>query len=197
MNYKDKVISKLMKIKGIEATYVLTKKDRNEILKSERKAEEQILSGCAMGFNLGLRKVLEREVVIAFLHNENYEWPQDPTVQLICENELVGEEIKDKKRFLSLKHEGKVILFGDSFALYTNKLELMKKARPESMYFLFPPLKMPQIGDLQDVLDVILSIPSTPADLYLKERMREQGIDVSKKRLGTALLGFNAVKVSQ
>jgi len=56
---------------------------------------------------------------------------------------------------------------------------------------------MPQIGDLQDVLDVILSIPSTPADLYLKERMREQGIDVSKKRLGTALLGFNAVKVSQ
>jgi len=186
-----------MKIKGIEATYVLTKKDRNEILKSERKAEEQILSGCARGFNLGLRKVLEMEVVIAFLHNENYDWPPDPTVQLICENELVGEEIKDKKKFLELKDEGKVILFGDSFALYTNKLEVMKKAGPESMYFLFPPLKMPQIGDLQDVLDVILSVPSTPTDLYLKERMSEHGIDVSKKRLGTALLGFNTEKKSQ
>ncbi|MEM2915195.1 MAG: hypothetical protein QXH91_07340 [Candidatus Bathyarchaeia archaeon] len=187
----EKIIPILMKTKGIEAVYIPSMEDRNEILKLEKEAEKKCLAGYAKGFNLGLRKVLEKEVVLALVHNENFDWGDQPTVQLICGNDVVGEEIKDKKKFLELKAKGDVILFGDSFGIYTSKIDLMKKASPESIYFLFPPLRMRQIENVPEICDIVLSIPTTASDIYLKERMKAQGTNVSKRRLGTALLGFN------
>lgn len=194
MSYKEKVMSKVVSVlkssKGVHVTCELSKDDRKIILQLEKEAEKRVLGGLGRSFNAGLRRALEREVLIVFLHDENYEWPPE-TVQLICMGEVIGEEIRTKEKLQEVKEKGDAILAGDTFVLYKDKVRQLGGVSSGLAYFLFPPLTIPELKEVNEICNVVAAMPCTPGDMCIKEIMKRQGVNVLNPKLGTALVGFN------
>ncbi|MGQ9469919.1 MAG: hypothetical protein ACUVTD_08930 [Nitrososphaerales archaeon] len=183
----EKVISILKNVKGFHAICELDKEDCKAILELEMRAEKCVLGGLGRGFNAGMREVVKREVVLAVLHDKSYVWPPEK-VQIICMGEVIGEEIRTEEELRELKERKDVVLLGDTFMIYRDKVS---EAFSQLSYFLFPPLSVPELKDFDEIYNAVAAMPSPPVDIYIKEKMRRLGIDVSRIDFGTEVIGFN------
>jgi hypothetical protein len=185
-------MEKLMGIPGIIDAILLPQDLRKEILIRE-KAEECDTKGFFAKYNAGLREVLKRDFIITILTDEHYMYPPEP-VELIWLGETVGEEIKDKTKLKELTKDNNNMVLGDSFVIYKNKLprNSLRKALSGEIRVIIPPMSV-GIEDVKNVHGLVLAMPSTNTDLYLKEWLCCHGVDVSNKKLGAVLVGFNII----
>ncbi len=183
----DKVISILKEVKGFHAVCELDKEESKEILEREVEAEKCVLGGMGRGFNAGVREVIKREVILAVLHDKTCVWPPEK-VQIICMGEVIGEEIRTEEELREFKERKDVVLLGDTFLVYKEKLS---EAFSQISYFLFPPLSVLELKNVDEIYGVVAAMTSPPGDTYIKERIRKLGIDVSRIDFGTEIIGFN------
>ena len=183
----DKVTSILKNVKGFHAVCELDKEECKAILEREMGAEKCVLGGLGRGFNAGIREVIKREVVLAVLHDKTCVWPPEK-VQIICMGEVIGEEIRTEEELKEFKERKDVVLLGDTFVIYKDRLS---EAFSQLSYFLFPPLSVIELKDVDEIYSVVAAMPSPPGDTYIKEKMEKLGIDVSRIDFGTEIIGFN------
>lgn len=196
--YRERVITKvkeiLSSIKGVRVICELNEEERREVLEIERKAEEKAADGFLRCYNAGIRAVLDKEVVLAVLHDENYQYPPE-VIELLYGGEVIGEEIRDKEKLEELRNRRDVLILGETFVIYKNRLptEYRRRAVSGEIYIFIPPMSVKELRDVEEIYGVTEGMPSTPADCYLKEILRSKGVDVSHPRLGVALVGFNII----
>lgn len=183
----EKVTSILKNIKGVHAVCELEKEECKTFLEREIEAEKCVLGGMGRGFNAGMREVFKREVVLAILHNNEYCWPPEK-IQIVSMGEVIGEEIRGEEELKNFKDRKDVVLIGDTFVIYKDKVS---EVLSQMSYFLFPPLSVPELKDVDEIYGVVAAMPSPPVDKCIKEKMKKLGIEVDRRDLGTEIIGFN------
>jgi len=173
----------LFSIKGVIGVLHLTDRDVRRILNLERNAEDRVLLDTPF-FNAGVREVSRRGIVLAIAKTPEFPPAPAPTVLLVSHGQIVGEEVVDSEKVKQLRCCPEVVLIGEAFVIYRNRV----KPNAGDSSFMFPPLPFPAIQQLDDVDEVVAASPMPPSDIYLK---RKAGWDVSDTRIGTLLIGCN------
>jgi len=178
----EKVLEALKKVKGVVEPIVLSVEDRNKILELERQAEKRTLMGIWPGVNIGVREALNRQVVVAALTTEEFQWPIK-TVELVCNGEVIGEQVSFEEAE-RLKEKGNIVI--GNFVIYKEKFIKADKAKVK---LLILPLKLEELK-VEGVKDLVVGSPSVPADLYIKSII---GLSKASKyrNCGSIIVGFN------
>lgn len=182
-----KVLSKISTIKGVRKALVLTDEDRRKVIELEEEAETHVMMGLGYGENQGIKTALQREVVIAFVTDNNYVWPHGPNLILKWKGQVIGEEVTDPKKLEELKTKNNVVLMG-SFALYKDRMPTASNMVKEPSTVIFPPKPCSDIKEIQGICDAVQASPCPPTDTYLKNRMNA---NLGDPHLGTFMIGFN------
>ncbi len=190
--------SLLLNLNGVKEINQIAKDERKKIVALERVYEKNGVIGLK---NIGIRMVLQCDVVYALLKDENFRPPPGPTVIMVEDHNtddvqadhlikiagnsyrVIGEEIIEKK----LPGEEEYIFISEDFILYPGR-RTGKTRKPA--YFLIPPIDFTELEEKKDLyrIDNIISIsPSTMADEYIRTIC-----DFStSEKLATILVGFN------
>ncbi|MGA2574279.1 MAG: hypothetical protein ABSF36_08830 [Candidatus Methanomethylicaceae archaeon] len=184
------LMEEFLKVPGIVDVILLPRDLRKEILASETK-EECEAGGFFTKYNAGLREVLKREHMVAILTNDLYKYPPEP-MELVCLGETVGEEIKDKEQLKQFAKDPNNMILGDSFVIFKDKLprSSLRKAQLGEIKIFLPPMSV-GVKDVKGVYGLVLGMPSTHTDIFLKSWLKCQGVDLSNERYGVILVGFN------
>lgn len=184
------LMEEFLKVPGIVDVILLPRDLRKEILARETK-EECDAGGFFTKYNAGLREVLKREHIVAILTNDLYKYPPEP-MELVCLGETVGEEIKDKEQLKQFAKDPNNMILGDSFVIFKDKLprNSLRKAQLGEIKIFLPPMCV-GVKDVKGVYGLVLGMPSTHTDLFLKSWLKCQGVDLSNERYGVVLVGFN------
>lgn len=173
-----KIEQALNNTEGFVMVLRLSHEDLKRIIQIEQEGEHNAL-------NEGLREVIKRQTIVAVVKTPNFSQSVAPTVLLVSNGEIVGEEIVDSRRGESLKCDPKVVFVGEKFVIYRDRV---KNLPVGGSLFVFPPLPFPQLEHIQEIEDVVAASPSPLADVYVKKKC---GLDIADTRLGTLLVGFN------
>ncbi|MFX1352134.1 MAG: hypothetical protein ACFFA1_07940 [Promethearchaeota archaeon] len=181
------VLSRISTTKGVHQTLVLTDKDRRKILELEEEAEKKVMAGFGYRDNQGIKEALKRDVVIAFITDNDYVWPPGSNLILKWKDEVIGEEVTESQ-IKELKNNRNVVLVG-KFALHKDKMPTASEMAKEPPTVLFPPKQPLHLKNLKGVSDTVQGSPCVQTDTYLKKRMDAKLDDVN---LGTSMIGFNS-----
>lgn len=183
-----RIVATLLDVRGVIGLLHLSNKDLGNILDLENDVEERSPSN-ALVFNAGVREVSKRQIVLAMAKTTDFPPTSAPTVLLVSNGKIVGEEIVDRSEAERLKRSPDVVFVGENFVIYRDRVELGAGVSS----FVVPPLPFPMLEQIDDVDEVVAASPMSFSDLYIK---RTGGWNVSDTRLGTLLIGFN-VKYSK
>lgn len=177
----------LLDIRGVIGLLHLADKDLGEILNLEKDAEERSSSNAHV-FNAGVREVSKRQTVLAIAKTTEFPPTSAPTVLLVSNGEIVGEEIVDHSEVERLKGCPEAVFVAEKFVLYRDRV----KPEAGASLFVFPPLAFPMLDQMDEVSEVVAASPTSLSDLYIKTR---GGWNMSDTRLGTLLIGFNIANI--
>jgi len=152
-----------------------------EVLRLEGEAEKKVMMGLCKGINLGLREALKRRYVFACATDLNLTWPECSYIKLVCDGEVVGEDLYDKATLENLKKKGNVV--AGNLVLYKDKTKALKERRDEMRVHMLP-MEIPELT----ICGAVVGVPSPPTDIYLKTRLE---IDTEDNRLGTVVVGVD------
>ncbi|MDH5806213.1 MAG: hypothetical protein QXW62_04490 [Candidatus Methanomethylicaceae archaeon] len=178
---KNDIINILNKIEGIVKIVELNDEEKKEIEKLEKEAESKVLMGLCKGINIGVREALNKKLVYACLTNMEFKWPKTSLVKIVCENEVIAEDIYDEELLNKKKEEGNLVL--GNLVVYKDKLKIMKE-RKDKLLAIMLPLPIPEL----EKINAIVGSPSPPVDKYLKVKF---GILEEKPELGTIIIGID------
>jgi hypothetical protein len=180
----EKAISILYNRKGIEKAFLITEYDRKEIIGLEEKDEQN--SSCCFGKknNVGMKQALGSDVLISFITNTDYEWPEN-NLKIVHRGEVIGEDVTDAAEIERLKKSGKYRVFG-------NIVVDRKKFKNVKYSFRAPAIVIdakpcPEVEELAFVSEAMIASPSKLTDEYIKSKL---GIK-SKDHIGSFLVGLN------
>lgn len=185
-NTIENVLSRIKGIKGVHRVFILTDEDKKKILELEKPSERRMMMGCLYD-NQGVKDALKCNVVVAFLTDMEYEWPQGPNLILTWKGIVIGEEISAPEKLEELKNSENAIVKGN-FVLYKNRMLKSSPTDSEPPVIVMPPKSCILMEKIPNIHNVIQGAPSRPVDNYLKKSM---GVDLKDRKLGTFLLGFN------
>jgi len=184
----DKVESILRNVEGTLGVYPLSRVELRRILELEEKHEENASGSSTRCLNLGVREVSRRQVALAVVKTCNFPRPVSPTIVLVSDGVIVGEEIVDSAKNEELEKNPKAILIDRQFVMYQDRV----KSHPASdSVFQFPPTPFPLLEKMEEIRDVVSASPSALSDLYIKEK---GGWQVADPQLGTILIGFDLLR---
>ncbi|WP_440951923.1 hypothetical protein [Methanococcoides sp. FTZ1] len=181
----DKVRIKLNSTKGIEQMLVLNDADRMKIIELEREDEKvrSVLFGKKN--NLGVKQVLNCDVMMAFLTNKEFGWPEN-NIRLMDGNLIIGGDVTDPVKLQEYQEHSGYCVFGNIVVELDKLVKRDSSADPICM--VINPKPFPYIDHIPGVSDALMASPSRFTDEYIRMRSR------SKSRagcIGTFLLGFN------
>jgi len=159
----------------------LSREEVAEVLRLEGEAEKKVMMGLCKGINLGLREALKRRHVFVCATDLNLTWPECSYIKLVCNDEVVGEDIYDKVTLEDLKKKGHMV--AGNLVLYKDKMKVFKEKRDEMKVHMLP-MEIPELT----VCGAVVGVPSPPTDIYLKARL---GVDTEDNRLGTIVVGVD------
>ena len=174
----------ILKVKGIQIADLLPQDWRNKILLIEESLR-QIAKKTKPSFNKGVKEVLEQEVVIVALHNPELEHPDMPTIILSSSDLVIGEEIWRKEELEKFKTNANVILIGESFVVYKDRINQCKGKPSE---FVLPPISPKWLKGISGISKALSASPSASADFAIRKMM---GWNCSDPNLGTILIGID------
>ena len=67
-------------VNGIKKLKLLSKQEKEEVLRYEREAEKRCLMGLMPGVNQGVREAVSRTYTVAALTTDEFEWPKKGTI---------------------------------------------------------------------------------------------------------------------
>ena len=181
---KRVVLQILKTVNGVEEAKIVLERYRTKIKAIEIIAEDY-LSTAAVGWrNDGIKEVLKRNTIVAILHNLQLRHPPGPTVTLVQESDLLGEETWNGKKNFSSVDQQCDISIGNTFIIHRNKIIKY----PKKQIFVFPSFDFPELGVVKQVSNVVTGSPSQSNDLFIKEIMGWTKNDIT---LGTILVGYD------
>jgi hypothetical protein len=160
---------------------VLSREEVAEVLRLEGEAEKKAMMGLGKGINLGLREALKRRNAFACATDLNLTWPECSYIKLVCDGEVIGEDVYDKAALEDLKKKGHMV--AGNLVLYKDKMKVFKEKRDEMRVHILP-MEIPELT----VCGAVVGVPSPPADIYLKTTL---GVDTEDNRLGTIVVGVD------
>jgi hypothetical protein len=90
------MVSTLKKVKGIVNASPFAFEDRRKIMEIEQDAEKRSLMGLGKVINVGVRDVLNCDLIYVALNNMDFDWGCHATLILKKGDEVVGEEVRDE-----------------------------------------------------------------------------------------------------
>ncbi|ADI74784.1 conserved hypothetical protein [Methanohalobium evestigatum Z-7303] len=182
----EKVKNRVMEMKGVCGVFTLDADDLENIKEQEKKAEDMTLMGLGKGDNQGVKEVINRDVVMVFTTNKEFEWPCSPQVILMKEGEKIGEEMDDTEKLKEYEETGDALVIGN-IVIYDKSSISSLTGTSKPLVVVMPPKECPTVEEVPEINDVVLGSPSPPTDEYLKDRMEA----VCESGMGSFLLGFN------
>lgn len=168
-------------VKGVLGIKVLSQEEREKILELEQEAEKKVLFGMGKGFNAGLREILKRDFVVVIITDNEFEWPPEPAIQIVCDDEVIGEEIKSPEKAEDYKKQGHIV--AGNLVIFKDKAKSIMSRK--NFTVVFPPMSFKQLEGVDEFTDVISASPCPPSHLFLIEWMSVNNAP------GTILVGFN------
>lgn len=188
----DKIMTKaLKKVKGIMKASPFPSNDHKKILEIEQKAEKMAFMGLGSVINSGVRKVLNCELIYVALTNMDFNWGFQPGLVMKKGQELVGEEVRDKKRLAELSNRKDVWFMHQNFVIYKDKVSFPQDLMKKICHFENPGLQADWCQVDDEAFEghaIIYANPSTLGDTFLKEQYFDGN---NEKGLGTILVGIN------
>ncbi|WP_406656344.1 hypothetical protein V7O62_10845 [Methanolobus sp. ZRKC2] len=182
----EKAISTLHDIKGIEKVLLTTEFDRKKITQLEDEDEKKSSLCFGKKNNVGIKKVLESDILISFVTNMEYEWPEN-NLKIVHRGEVIGEDISDASEIERLKKTKEYRVFGN-IIVNRKKFKSIKGSINPPMV-LIDAKPCPEIEKLEFVSEAMVASPSKLTDQYIKSKMGFK----SKDHVGSFLVGFNYV----
>ncbi|MDM8544565.1 hypothetical protein QUF90_26095 [Desulfococcaceae bacterium HSG9] len=186
----DKIMTIALKtVKGILEAVPFSSEDIRKILDIERDAEKKAIMGLGSVINSGVREVLNCELIYVALTNMDFSWGDHASLIMKKGDELVGEEVQNKKRIAELSKRKDVWFMHQNFVIYKDKVSFPKDLMKKICHFEIPslPTDWHQLEDWPiEYRSIIYANPSTPCDNFLKKRYFD---GIHEKGLGTILVG--------
>jgi hypothetical protein len=182
----DNVKKSIMDMKGVGTTLLLNEEDRETVRELEKKADEMTLMGLGKGDNKGVKEVLKKDVIFAFITNMDFCWPEGPNVILMHNDCVVGQDLDDEAKLEELKSCKDKLVIGNIVIYDTSVLKKMD-VKNNPLIVVMPPKPCKEVENVDKVCNVVMASPSPPSDEYLKEKMGLENVHGT----GTFLLGFD------
>jgi hypothetical protein len=186
----DKIITiALNNVKGIIKAGPFSNDNRPKMLDIEQEAEKNAFMGLGTVVNAGVRKVLTYEFIYVALTNMDFDWGCHASLVMKKGEELVGEEVQDKKRIAELSKREDVWFMHQNFVIYKDKVSFPQDLMKKICYFEIPgrPADWCRLEDEAiEYNSIIHAVPSTLGDTFLKEQYFD---GIQEKGLGTILVG--------
>jgi hypothetical protein len=183
---KELILAALLRVKGFVEVVPLEEEDRQELLNIEQEVEAKSLLGLGKVINMGVQGVLACDLVFVALVNMDFDWTCYPNLVMKKGDEVVGEEVTDQPTIDRLAAKENVWFLHKNFVIYKDRVCFPQDVMKKICYFEIPchPAQWP-VGI--HCHSVVYGSPSTPADVFLKEKYF-QGRD--EKGTGTVLIGI-------
>ena len=186
------MISTLEKTKGIVKASPFAFEHRRKIMEIEQDAEKRSLMGLGKVINVGVRNVLNCDLIYVALNNMDFDWGCHATLILKKGDEVVGEEVRDEGIIAGLSNRKNVWFMHKNFVIYKDKMSFPQDIMQKICYFEIPPLPAEWclVEDNTFQCDsIIYANPCTLSDTFLKEQYFD-GLD--EKGCGTILVGIES-----
>ena len=188
----DKIMASALKnVKGINQSSPFSSDDHKKILDIEQEAEKNAFMGLGNVVNAGVRKVLTAEFTYVALTNMDFVWGGHPSLVMKKGQELVGEEVHDKKRIAELSKREDVWFMHQNFVIYKDKVSFPQDLMKKVCHFEIPGIPADWCRLEDEALEnhsIIYANPSAAGDNFLKSQYFE---GIQEKGLGTILIGVD------
>jgi hypothetical protein len=188
----DRIMTIALKnVKGIVKAGLFSSDDRKKILDIEQEAEKNAFMGLGSVINTGVREVLNSEMIYVALTNLEFSLGCHDSLVMKKGEELVGEEVQDKKRIAELSKRKDVWFMHQNFVIYKDKISFPQDLMKKICHFEIPgfPADWCRLGDAaNENHSIIYANPSTLGDTFLKEQYFD---GTPEKGLGTILIGVD------
>jgi hypothetical protein len=183
---EELILKTLLRVKGFVEVVPLEDDDRQELRTIEQEVEAKSLLGLGKVINMGVQGVLECDLVFVALVNMDFDWTCYPNLVMKKGNEVVGEEVTDQATLDRLAAREDVWFLHKNFVIYKDRVCFPQDVMKKICYFEIP-CHLAQWPVGITCHSVVYGSPSTPADIFLKEKYF-QGRD--EKGTGTVLIGI-------
>ena len=179
----DKAITIVLKnVKGIVKAVPFLSDDRSKMLDIEQEAEKSAFMGLGNVINAGVREVLACKFIYVALTNMDFDWGYQPSLVMKKGQELVGEEVRDKKRLEELSNRKDVWFMHQNFVIYKDKVSFPKDLMKKVCHFEIP------VHEAFENHPIIYANPSTLGDTFIKKQYFDE---INEKGLGTIFVGID------
>lgn len=178
-------------IHGIVGVSRVGEDDRRKILALEEEAEKRSLMGLGKVLNVGVREVMQDDVVYVAMTDMAFDWGCRATLVLKKGDDIVGEEVRDPKVIAELANQKNVWFMHRNFVIHKDKIAFPQDIVKKICHFEIPCLSADWCVlplDAQSVPRLNYCAPSTLCDVYLKEHYFDNR---DERGLGTILIGVH------
>lgn len=173
---------------GVEDIQFLTSEEKDRLLAVEEVAEDKIAYGMCKTSNNGLKEALLRDfTAVLLIDSSTYEYPHHPSMVMVYDDIVVGEQIKDPAKQEEMRKDRKNFFLWDEFVVYTLLLPREKEAK-QRLRMVYKPMEVNQLDSVHCVDEAVFGTPSTEGDTLLKELMNS---GETHSDIGTCVIGFN------
>lgn len=170
-------------LKGVLGVQLLTKKDKEDLLKIESFRKDDIIPV----INDGLNECLNREFCLVMFKTSEFRIPPEPTVILKTDTgRILGQEVISNEDRENYKHRNDVIFLSNNFILFKPD-NIMSRDIKEKQQFILPPIPFSELNDVNEIFDVVSGTPSTKGDEYIKNSYGYP----QDPEIATILIGFS------
>jgi hypothetical protein len=188
MSALDGIRDCIGRMKGIRALFVLDAADKFSLLNIEVEAEKKAFMGMGKTYNSGIREVLRCPLVVVAITDMDFEWGCQSHMLLKKDDMIVGEEVRDPDRIAHLRTQPSVFFLHKNFVIYRDRVDFPRDIVEKRCCFELPALTAdPCFVGLDEFGEYVFCFPSTPGDVFLKERFIDS---VDERGTGSVLLGF-------
>ena len=181
-----KAIEMLHDTKGIEKAILLDTEDIKTIMKLEKK-DEQMNSLClGKKHNIGVKKALGANILLAFVTNRDYDWPTD-NLKIMYQGEIIGKDISDAEEIEKYINSSDHCVFGNIVVNFRKMKDLRNTTEPPLM--IISEKTWDEAQNMDFVSEALIASPSRLTDGYIKSK-----IPCGREYIGTFLVGLNLEK---
>jgi hypothetical protein len=183
-----RAIEMLHDTKGIEKAILLDTEDIRTIIELENKDEKINSSNFGRKHNIGVKKVLGANILLAFVTNIEYEWPTD-NLKIMHQGEVIGRDISDADEIKKYINSNDHCVLGNIVVNFRKMKEKRNTTEPPLMIINAKTWNEAQNMDL--VSEALIASPSRLTDRYIKSKISCE----RELHVGTFLVGLNLKKI--
>lgn len=133
--------------------------------------------------NIGVKQAIISDILIAFVTNEEYEWPVD-NLRIIYQGEIIGRDVSAPAEIEKYRNSNDHCVVGNIVVNFSKMRDLRNTTEPPLMVINGSRCK--KIESLSFVSDAFIASPSRLSDSYIKSKITCEG----KPYIGSFLVGL-------